>query len=229
MLIIAHRGASTLAPENTLKAFTLAFEQQSDGIEFDTYQHDDAIMVFHDKTLGRTTNGSGFLLQTSLADLKQLDAGEGEVIPTLEEVLATVPDGALCNIEVKHLRNAEAWVQDVKRAVEDAQINPNSLLISSFNHHWLAEISALWPQVAIGALTATYALDATYCARQLKAKSINIELDVVNADFVNAAKQEGLDVYVYTGDEPEDMLQLKLWGVTGIFTNVPEIAKRVVG
>ena len=62
MLIIAHRGASTLAPENTLKAFTLAFEQQSDGIEFDTYQHDDAIIVFHDKTLGRTTNGSGFLL-----------------------------------------------------------------------------------------------------------------------------------------------------------------------
>lgn len=229
MLIIAHRGASTLAPENTLKAFTLAFEQQSDGIEFDTYQHDDAIIVFHDKTLGRTTNGSGFLLQTSLADLKQLDAGEGEVIPTLEEVLATVPDGALFNIEVKHLRNAEAWVQDVKRAVEDAQINPNSLLISSFNHHWLAEISALWPQVAIGALTATYALDATYCARQLKAKSINIALDVVNADFVNAAKQEGLDVYVYTVDEPEDMLQLKLWGVTGIFTNVPEIAKRVVG
>jgi len=188
-----------------------------------------ARIVFHDKTLGRTTNGSGFLLQTSLADLKQLDAGEGEVIPTLEEVLATVPDGALCNIEVKHLRNAEAWVQDVKRAVEDAQINPNSLLISSFNHHWLAEISALWPQVAIGALTATYALDATYCARQLKAKSINIALDVVNADFVNAAKQEGLDVYVYTVDEPEDMLQLKLWGVTGIFTNVPEIAKRVVG
>ena len=133
MLIIAHRGASTLAPENTLKAFTLAFEQQSDGIEFDTYQHDDAIIVFHDKTLGRTTNGSGFLLQTSLADLKQLDAGEGEVIPTLEEVLATVPDGALCNIEVKHLRNAEAWVQDVKRAVEDAQINPNSLLISSLS------------------------------------------------------------------------------------------------
>lgn len=229
MLIIAHRGASTLAPENTLKAFTLAFEQQSDGIEFDTYQHDDAILVFHDKTLGRTTNGSGFLLQTSLADLKQLDAGDGEVIPTLEEVLATVPDGALCNIEVKHLRNAETWVQDVKRAVEDAQINPNALLISSFNHHWLAEISALWPQVAVGALTATYALDATYCARQLKAKSINIALDVVNADFVNAAKQEGLDVYVYTVDEPEDMLQLKLWGVTGIFTNVPDIAKQVVG
>ena len=228
MLIIAHRGASTLAPENTLKAFTLAFEQQSDGIEFDTYQHDDAIVVFHDKTLGRTTNGSGFLLQTSLADLKQLDAGDGEVIPTLEEVVAIVPDGALCNIEVKHLRNAETWVQDVKRAVEDAQINPNALLISSFNHHWLAEISALWPQVAVGALTATYALDATYCARQLKAKSINIALDVVNADFVNAAKQEGLDVYVYTVDEPEDMLQLKLWGVTGIFTNVPDIAKRVI-
>ena len=229
MRIIAHRGASTLAPENTLKAFKLAFEQESDGIEFDTYQHADGIVVFHDKTLDRTTNASGLLLQTPLADLKQIDAGEGEVIPTLDEVLTTVPDGAFCNIEVKHLHNADTWVQAVQQAVEDTQIKLNTLLISSFNHHWLAAIKALWPQVAIGALTATYALDATHCARQLNAKSINIALDVVNADFVDVSKQAGLDVYVYTVDEPEDMLQLKQWGVTGIFTNVPDIAKHILG
>lgn len=228
MLIIAHRGASTHAPENTLKAFTLAFEQHADGIEFDTYQHNDAIVVFHDKTLARTTNGSGLLLQTPLVQLRQLDAGEGEVIPTLEEVLASVPDGALCNIEIKHLHTVGTWVRDVKRAVEDAHINPDTLLISSFNHHWLADISALWPQVSIGALTASYTLDATHCARQLNAKSINIALDIVNADFVDEAKKAGLDVYVYTVDEPEDMLQLKQWGVTGIFTNVPKIAKSVL-
>ncbi|MDO6567874.1 glycerophosphodiester phosphodiesterase family protein [Alteromonas sp. 1_MG-2023] len=228
MLIIAHRGASATAPENTLQAFTLAFALQSDGIEFDTYQHDEAIVVFHDKTLGRTTNGSGLLLQTPLAQLKQLDAGDGETIPTLEDVLATLPVGALCNIEVKHLHNAESWVRDVKRAVEEANIEPDTLLISSFNHHWLAAISGLWPEVATGALTATYALDATHCARQLKAKSINIALDIVNQDFVNEAKLAGLDVYVYTVDEPEDMLQLKQWGVTGIFTNVPDIAKGVL-
>lgn len=228
MLIIAHRGASADAPENTLKAFSLAFQQHADGIEFDTYQHDDAIVVFHDKTLERTTNGSGQLLQTPLTQLKQLDAGDGEVIPTLEEVMACLPSGALCNIEVKHLHNADTWVRYVKRVIKDTQVNPNTILISSFNHHWLNDISRLWPEINIGALTATYALDATYCARQLNAKSIHIALDVVTAEFVDTARQSGLDVYVYTVDAQEDMQQLQQWGVTGIFTNVPDFAKKVL-
>jgi len=228
MLIIAHRGASRKAPENTLKAFRLAFEQDADGIEFDTYQHDEGIIVFHDKTLERTTNGHGHLLDTSMAELQQLDAGDGERIPLLHSVLNTLPTNTLCNIEIKQLSNVETWVHEVKQAASNASIAPDDLLISSFNHQWLRDISVMWPEVKIGALTASYALDPTYCARTLKASSINIALDVVNEDFVRHAKSHGLAVFVFTVDNPEDMKQLLRWGVTGIFTNVPDEAKQVV-
>jgi len=228
MRIIAHRGASTKAPENTLKAFKLAFQQLSDGIEFDTHQHSEGIIAFHDKTLERTSNGKGFLLDTPLSRLKQLDVGEGESIPCLHEILDILPKDALCNIEIKHLNNVDTWVAEVKKAIEEANINEDNLLISSFNHHWLVQIRQRWPRVNIGALTATYALDPTYCARAIKATSINISIDVINADFINDAKRNGLDIYVYTVDIPEDMLKLKQWGVTGIFTNVPDVAQHVL-
>lgn len=228
MLIIAHRGASKKAPENTLKAFQLAFQQFADGIEFDTHQHKDGIIVFHDKTLERTSNGKGLLLDTPLSQLKRLDVGEGESIPSLIDVLQILPEGALCNIEIKHLNNVDAWVSEVQYAIKNANIELDTLLISSFNHHWLAQISQRWPSVNIGALTASYALDSTYCARALNARSINVSIDVVNADFIHEAQKNGLDVYVYTVDLPHDMIKLKQWGVTGIFTNVPDIAKTVL-
>lgn len=228
MLIIAHRGASKKAPENTLKAFQLAFQQCADGIEFDTHQHSEGILVFHDKTLERTSNAKGVLLDTPLSQLKQLDVGDGESIPSLLDVLKILPSGVLCNIEIKHLNNVDAWVSEVQHAIKSANVNSDTLLISSFNHHWLAQINQRWPDVNIGALTASYALDSTYCARALKAKSINIAVDVINADFVHDAKKNGLDVYVYTVDLPQDMIKLQQWGVTGIFTNVPDIAQSVL-
>ena len=98
MLIFAHRGASKAAPENTLKAFRLAFEQHADGIEFDTYQHDDGIVVFHDRTLKRRAREPGYLLDASWQALREMDIGEGERIPTLSETLKCVVDNKWCNI-----------------------------------------------------------------------------------------------------------------------------------
>jgi len=224
MLIFAHRGASKYAPENTVLAFNLAFTQQADGIEFDTYQHDDAIVVFHDRRLTRTTGADGFLLDTTLSSLRALDAGQGERIPVLTEALCTIPKGKWCNIEVKHLIDADKWVREAKKAAALARIDTGKLLISSFNHHWLRDIAQRWPEVKIGALTATYAIAATQGAQALQAHSINVDLDVINKAFVDEAHQHGLAVYVYTVDYRDDMLKLKDWGVDGIFTNVPDIA-----
>lgn len=224
MLIFAHRGASKYAPENTLLAFNLAFTQRADGIEFDTYQHNDAIVVFHDRRLTRTTGAHGFLLDTPLTSLHALDAGQGERIPVLTEALCTIPKGKWCNIEVKHLVDADKWVREAKQAAALANIDISKLLISSFNHHWLRDIAQQWPEVKIGALTATYALAATQCAQALQAHSINVDLNVINKAFVDEAHQHGLAVYVYTVDYCDDMVMLKEWGVDGIFTNVPDVA-----
>lgn len=224
MLIFAHRGASKAAPENTLKAFKLAFEQDADGIEFDTYQHESGIIVFHDRTLTRRARETGYLLDTPWQSLKQMDIGDGERIPSLSETLACVPNDKWCNIEIKHLHDVDSWVKDVRAAVQQSGVSVNKLLISSFNHHWLKAIAHLWPEVKLGALTASYELDCTASARALSAYSVNIALDAVNKQFVQTALQEGFDVFVYTVDEPRDMLMLKEWGVTGIFTNLPNVA-----
>ncbi|WP_232368982.1 glycerophosphodiester phosphodiesterase [Alteromonas sp. BL110] len=224
MLIFAHRGASKVAPENTLKAFKLAFEQDADGIEFDTYQHDSGIIVFHDRTLKRRARETGYLLDTPWQSLKQMDIGDGEHIPSLSQSLQCVPNDKWCNIEIKHLNDVHSWVKDVKKAIKQSSISTDKLLISSFNHHWLKAVTLLWPEVKIGALTASYELDCTASARALSAYSVNIALDAVNKQFVQTALQEGFDVFVYTVDEPRDMLMLKEWGVTGIFTNLPNVA-----
>ena len=224
MLIFAHRGASKAAPENTLRAFKLAFEQDADGIEFDTYQHESGIIVFHDRTLTRRARETGYLLDTPWQSLKQMDIGDGERIPSLHETLECVPGSKWCNIEIKHLHDVDSWVNDVKAAVKQSSISADKLLISSFNHHWLKAITHLWPEVKIGALTASYELDCTASARALSAYSLNIALDAVDKQFVQTALQEGFDVFVYTVDEPRDMLMLKEWGVTGIFTNLPNVA-----
>lgn len=228
MLVFAHRGASAVAPENTLSAFNLAFEHGAQGIEFDTYQHMGGIVVFHDKTLSRTTNGTGALLDTPFHHLRSLDAGQGQQIPTLTETLATLPPDHWCNIEIKHLDNVAKWVDDVKQAIAVHGINPQHLLISSFNHHWLKAISEQWPEVKIGALTASYELLPFTSAKILCAYSVNIALDIANREFVEAAIEAGFKVFVYTVDDEEDMKMLKSWGVSGIFTNVPQRASQVL-
>lgn len=228
MRIFAHRGASKVAPENTIKAFKVAFQQGADGIEFDTYQHESGIIVFHDRLLLRRARKAGYLLDTPWTELCKLDIGEGERIPTLSDSLNTVPQGRWCNIEIKHLHCVDSWVREVKKALLNSDIQPEHILVSSFNHHWLANISKLWPEVKIGALTASFELDCTASARALNAYSVNIALDAVEKDFVDKARLDGFDVYVYTVDEPRDMKQLEAWGVTGIFTNVPDIALAVL-
>ncbi len=229
MLIYAHRGASRAAPENSIKAFKLAFMQRADGIEFDTYQHEGGIVVFHDRTLRRRARVEGFLLDTPWPSLFSLDIGEGEVIPTLAQALATVPSDKCCNIEIKHLDNVDKWVLEAQTAVKNSPLTAQQILVSSFNHHWLLDITKRWPEVNIGALTASYDLDCTASAKALGAYSVNIALDAVNQQFVKTAKAEGFKVYVYTVDEPRDMLMLDHWGVDGIFTNLPELAVDLLG
>lgn len=224
MHIIAHRGASKAAPENTLKAFRLGFAQGADGLEFDTYQVNDGIVVVHDRHLDRTTNGKGRVAEQSLDYLRSLDAGDGEQIPLLDEVLALIPAGKLCNVEIKHMSDATRWLDSLDAACANSGILSSQLLISSFNHHWLLALKQRRPTLQIGALTASYGLSAPEFARELNAWSVNIALDIVDESYVRKIKDAGYRAYVYTVDKPEDMLLLKGWGVDGIFTNLPALA-----
>ncbi|MEW9797410.1 glycerophosphodiester phosphodiesterase [Alteromonas sp. CYL-A6] len=228
MQIIAHRGACRDYPENTLSAFHEAFHQGADAIEFDTHQHEGEILVFHDRYLHRTTNGSGRLADTALSTLRHLDAGQGQTIPLLHETLACAPPGTWCNIEIKHLQNVEQWLGQLDNAIVDSRISADRLLISSFNHHWLRSIKQARPYLRIGALTASYTDYSIREALDLNAETLHIALDIVTPDYVKDAQRAGLNVYVYTVDGRQDMLELEQWGVDGIFTNVPGFARQVL-
>ncbi|NVK58074.1 MAG: glycerophosphodiester phosphodiesterase [Alteromonadaceae bacterium] len=228
MWILGHRGASAAAPENTLAAFSLAMAQHATGVELDTYQVQHNNVVIHDRWLNRTTNGKGMVTSLSLAQLRQLDAGQGEVIPLLGEVFSLLPQHAIVNVEIKHLTDTTTWLNAIHNDLDNSGFPVHNIIVSSFNHRWLRHIKADWPEVRIGALTATYPENGLGFAQDLDAYSLHMALDVVDEYYVREAQQAGLKVLVYTVDYPDDMLMLLSWGVDGIFTNVPDVALRTL-
>lgn len=224
MLVLAHRGASAIAPENTLMAIVKAIEMGVDGIEIDVHAVGDEVIVIHDRWLHRTTNGKGRISDFSFAELRELDAGQGQKIPTLWEVMAVVSGRCSLNIELKGINDVIPILKLIDKAVAELGFTPNQFLLSSFNHHLLFEIKQIRPELQVGALTASCPLDYAAFAVALQAYSVHIELNFVNPPFVADAKEKGLQVYVYTVDELPDMEMLVSWGVDGIFTNVPDRA-----
>lgn len=222
MQIIAHRGASGLAPENTLKAMAKALELGVTAIEIDVQAADGELWVFHDRRLERCTNGKGVLTEQSRSYLEQLDAGEGEIIPTLWQVMSLIDGSCELHIELKGANTADAVAALTKRAENELGFAANQWVVSSFHHPELARFATLRPDVRIGALTANLPLELAHFAEKLGAWSINCDVDFIDAALVDDAHQRGLKVLVYTVDHLADQQQLAAMGVDGIFTNRPD-------
>lgn len=221
MLIFAHRGMSAIEPENTLLSIQSAIDNNVTGIEIDIFEIDNKLVVIHDRWLDRTTSGSGLISHASFEQLRQLDAGKGEKIPTLDEVLAILPKSCLLNIELKGIHNITLLLTYIDQAIVKYGITSDQLLLSSFNHHQLKALSTLRPKLSIGALTASLPLDYAKYASTLNAYAAHICISSVNKDFVQDAHQRGLKVFVYTVDEPDDITMLYDMEVDGIFSNNP--------
>ncbi|GLS83321.1 glycerophosphodiester phosphodiesterase [Paraferrimonas haliotis] len=226
MKIIAHRGASGLAPENTLKAIDQALISEACAIEIDVYRSGDSLMVIHDRWLHRRTNGTGQIKSTSVQQLQALDAGEGERIPTLEQVMERINGRCDLNIELKGPDTLMLAHAAIDYACRHYNFSHDQFLLSSFNHQLLNESYRLRPELKIGALTSCLPLDLAYFAQQLNAYSVNCDVDFLNQAMVDDAHQRGLKVFVYTVDEEEDIELLSQWGVDGIFSNFPCQARK---
>ena len=222
MQIIAHRGASGEYPENTLLAIGQAIAQGADAIEIDVFAVRGELIVIHDHHLTRTTNGTGSIYQYSVEQLMQLDAGRGERIPTLWQVLQLLQNTRLwLNIELKGENTVAPLLALLDKAKQELQFDSQRLLISSFNHHLLTAVKQAWPQLKLGALTASLPLDYAAFAKQLQAHSVNCDVSFINQAFVDDAKARGLKVFVYTVDQSDDIKRMADYGVDGIFTNHP--------
>ncbi|WP_323882544.1 glycerophosphodiester phosphodiesterase [Aeromonas hydrophila] len=222
MQIIAHRGASGLAPENTLKAIRLALALGAGAIEIDVQLADGELWVFHDRRLERCTDGGGVLTAQSRAYLASLDAGEGEGIPTLWQVMEAIAGQAELHIELKGSQTADEVARLTRRAEAELGFTPTQWVVSSFHHPELARFAALRPDIRLGALTSTIPLTLAKFAAELGAWSLNCDVDFVDQVLVQDAHKRGLKVLVYTVDEPADQAMLAAIGVDGIFTNRPD-------
>jgi glycerophosphoryl diester phosphodiesterase len=220
----AHRGASAEAPENTLAAFRLAERQGADGLEFDIQLSADGVpVVIHDETLERTTDGVGKVEQRPLAALLKLDAGswfsadfQGEPLVALETVLAWAGNRLLLNIEVKNPR-ADRPLLRVLEAFPGARV-----VVSSFDHALLERLHAARPDLPLGFLN-----DSRLWRRALTRANRNGALSFhpgrtrVSRALLQACRSQGVEVHVWTVDDPAEAWRLKRMGVAGIFTNQP--------
>jgi glycerophosphoryl diester phosphodiesterase len=217
-LCIGHRGASGHAPENTLKAFALALEQGADALEFDVHCAEDALVVIHDDDLARTTSGRGSVADTRLEALRALDAGDGERIPLLEEVLDLVAGRVPVNIELKGPGTGAAVVDLLRRRGEA----PASVLLSAFDHDELAAARAAAPEYPRGALFGRLRGDPVRACRAVEAVTAHLALRTVRPDLLASLADAELPVLVYTVNDPGKARGLRDAGVRGVFTDYPD-------
>jgi glycerophosphoryl diester phosphodiesterase len=229
-LVIAHRGASGHRPENTLPAYELAVEQGADMIEIDLHRtRDGAIVVAHDEELAGI-GGQGEIAEATLAEVRALDAGAGEPVPTLDEVLDGFATRIPFNLELK--RGKQADYAGLERATLEA-VNQRGLLprmlFSSFYDPVLARLRALSPEARVALLISRkFPQRAVERAKALGAEALNPEDSLVTAGLVREAHAAGLAVYVFTVDEEAELRRFLDLGVDGIFTNHPDRLRAIV-
>lgn len=221
LLCIGHRGAMGHAPENTLASIRKALELGAPCVEIDVYHVDGQLVVFHDRRLERTTNGTGYLLEQTFTGLRSLDAGNGEKIPTLKEVFEAVRLKAGVNIELKGPGTAKPVVKFLS-GMRAVGWNDDLILISSFDHRELARVRRMDPRIKLGAMMVGLPVDDAAFAASLGAYSVHLSLEFIDRKFVDDAHSRGLRVFVFTVNHPEDIKKMRELDVDGVFTNYPE-------
>jgi len=221
MKIFAHRGVSGHYPENTLPAFTAALQTGCQGIELDVFLHCGELVVIHDQQVDRTTNGHGLLADYTPAALFQLDAGNGQPIPTLWQVLQLCANRLEINIELKGHDTAPALVELLRRAQTELALSLDSVLVSSFHHPLLQQLKSLLPEIRMGVLVERNTLEGIEIAKQLAAVSLNCHKAAVDKTLVTQVHEAELHLYVYTVNRQKEILALRDIGVDAVFCNYP--------
>ena len=236
-VIIAHRGASKQAPENTMAAFRRAMELGAGGIELDVHLSKDGhLMVTHDEQVDRTSDGKGLVRDKTFSELRSLDFGswfsesfKGEKIPELHEVLELIGDwNGILNIEIK---NGPIFYPGIEKAVSDEMTRFNMeqrTIVSSFNHYSLAEIRKINPAVKTAPLYMAGLFEPWEYARRIGACAIHPLFYNIIPEIMKGCRMNGIMVNPFTVDQPEYIKAMAAAGVDGIITNVPDIALNIL-
>ena len=239
-LIIAHRGASAHAPENTLPAFHLALEQSADGIELDVMlSKDQKLIVIHDATLERTTNGTGKVPNFTADELRKLDAGvwfgqafQNTQLPLLDEVYEQLGGKFLINVELKNYHSPRDPLPEIALALTKKYRLLDSVIFSSFNARNLTRLKKLEPQAKTGLLCLPGIMGALYrgpFGRLFHYDALHPYHKDAKDSLVKRAHKHGKEVNVWTVDEKDDILQMQAVGVDAIITDDPLFTRQVLG
>ncbi len=237
MEIWAHRGASAIFPENTMLAFVEAWRSGADAIELDVQRtRDGELVVIHDETLNRTTNGRGYVYSSSYSWIKTLDAGEkihprfrGEKVPTLREVLDFIQStGMRLNIEIKNEQvNYPGIEMQVIRTVEQFKL-VDRVVISSFNHQTVQLVKNASPQLETALLTGAFTHFSPSYAHQIGMNAIHPAKRTVNPVYMQEALLYQIKVRPYTVNEPNLIRVFRALGVDAVITDHPKMARKII-
>lgn len=227
-LRIAHRGASAYAPENTLAAVVKAAELGADMVELDVHTSSDGLpVIIHDPNLGRTTNGTGDVSHYPLSELKKLDAGLGQAIPTLAEAIACCREHDLSlYLEIKSSRAIPALVDLVRQ--HDLY---RRIIVTSFRPDWLADVRALDPDIVTSVLFGSVFIDPVALARAAGAIYVHPAWEeraaephrLLTPEWIGRVRAAGLGLICWHEERPAEIAALRRLGVDGICSNTPDL------
>lgn len=224
VIVTGHRGAAGLEPENTIRSFKRALELGVDQVELDVHlTKDRRLAVIHDTTVDRTTNGHGHVGDLTLEEIRKLDAGKGERVPTLQEAIDVVRGRAILQIELKGLGVEEAVV----KTVEENRI-VDEVILTSFRHYMVKRAKTLNPRLSTGVLFLCIPMDAPRLAIDAGAEGLHANVNYIDAHLVEDGHRYGLKVRAWNTDDPEQMRWLLGLGVDAIGSDRPDILLDVV-
>jgi glycerophosphoryl diester phosphodiesterase len=235
-LIIGHRGAAGEAPENTLTSFPLALEQGADMLELDVHlTKDSEIIVCHDETVNRTTNGSGAITDLAMDELQRLDAGSwfherfaGERLPTLQQVFEQVPACIKINVEVKCLYSPA--LSDRLRELVQQYDRWDSVVLSGFSHKLLYQLKQDEPRFSVGLLYCSDFVQHRLAAEAsgMPVYSLHPFHMLIQPEDIADLNAHGIQTYPYTVNQETHMRRLIDAGVSGIITDYPARLKELL-
>jgi len=218
VLRIGHRGACGHAPENTLASIEKAISVRCDFTEVDVQRTaDESLILLHDERVDRTTNGKGVAAGMTLADIRKLDAGGGQVIPTLEEALATAHGRIGLILELK----AEGLAYDVCGIVRASGF-PGEIIYASFLHDELQHVRRADPDAKTLVLFKRFPENPAAEAAMLQATHVGLRFNTATMPLVKAIHKARLALFVYTVNKPADIARMRLLGVDGIVSDYPD-------
>ena len=231
-LIYGHRGASGHAPENTLEAFRLSMDMGADGFELDVHlSRDGELVVIHDETVDRTTDGTGLVRELTLAQLKQLDASNGMAaykgakIPTLSEVFDLVRDTRhIVNVEIKTDEWFYPQIEEKCLALAAEKGVEDRVIYSSFNHYTLMKMRQLQPDAKLGMLFGDIMVNPWEYAGQLNVDYLHpMKMNIYVPGSAEGTKAAGYGINMWTINDEETMADC-LKHDAGIISNYPDVA-----